>query len=297
MSNKNSEILAHLLDEDFGLNTKDGSRWGKGESHDSMVLDKDRGLIFWNSQGLVLDPLGYLTKIRKLDFNNAKDYLKKFDYEGTFVYTIRSGDEDIVVYPKLVDVFWEDGRKPERREFLYNRGIENQTIDRFQIGWYNGWTMIPIIIDGVFRNFYMRNEKPVKRTRSYYKTGALMFNSDILKLVSTVYIVEGPVDALILNQNGIPAISTTNSLSGFSPEWYSKFLGVKEIIIFGDYDKAGIKEARRVCKTLGETRCKLFIYDKVDQKGYDPVDFFRDGHTKDELMELVEKEGKFIYEV
>jgi len=70
--NTNAEILSNLINQDFGLISKEGSRWGKSEEHSSLVLDKERGIFYWNSEGVVGDPLVYLTKVRRLTFEDAK---------------------------------------------------------------------------------------------------------------------------------------------------------------------------------------------------------------------------------
>ena len=102
--NKNGEILEQLVSQDFGVKSRDGSRWSKGDEHDSLVIDKERGIFYWNSEGIVGDPIVYLTKVRGLDFHEASSILKEFNYEGTHVYTQRYSGEEIVVYPKLVNI-------------------------------------------------------------------------------------------------------------------------------------------------------------------------------------------------
>jgi DNA primase len=291
----NADILAKLIEEDFGLNTREGSRYGNAEEHDSLVLDKERGLFFWNSEGIAGDPFIYLTKVRKYTPDRARDFLKQFSkFNGTYVHTIRNDADDVVAYPELVSVFFEDGR--DKRDYFYRRGLTDATIDRFQCGYWNGWYTVPFFENGTFRNFQLRRDEPVKSFRSYYKTGPLLFNSDILKYTDRVYFVEGPVDAMAMAQNGLAAIST-NMSGNFLPEWYGKFVRTKMIYIVMDDDRAGETEAIRLAKMIGETRSKIFTFGQVEQKGYDPVDWFRDGRTGQELVELVEQESKYLFEL
>lgn len=292
--NPNSEILARFIEEDFGLNTREGSRWGSSDEHDSLVLDKERGIFFWNSQNIVGDPLTYLTRVRHYTFEDAKEYLKTINHIGTYVYTINGKDGDIVVYPKLVDIFYEDGLS--KRDYFYNRGLTDDTINRFQLGFYNNYHTIPIFEGGTFRNFQMRRDNPVKIVRNYYKgVGSLLFNSDILKLTDVVYYTEGPVDAMILSQNGLPAVSSNGST--FKSEWYSKFIYVKKIIILFDNDIAGEKEALRLANVLGTTRCKIYTFKDFEMKGYDPVDYFRDNNKVEDLIKIIDKESKYTFEL
>lgn len=291
--NKNTEILSSLIDEDFGLKFS-GTRYGKAIEHDSLVLDKDRGIFFWNSEGIVGDPLVYLTRVRNYSIEYAREYLKNFGYSGLHVYSIQANGEDVIVYPELVDTFHELGLS--KRDYFYDRGLSDLTIDRFQLGWYNNFYMIPVLENGTLRNFQMRKDNP-KTIRPYYKgIGGLLFNSDILKLVDSFYLVEGPVDAMILSQNGLPAVSTTIS-GNILPTWFSKFVNQKVIYICFDNDDAGRSEAKKVAKVLGVARCRIYTFDEFESKGYDPVDFFRDGNTADDFTTIVKERSKFIFEL
>lgn len=292
--NTNAEILSNLINQDFGLISKEGSRWGKSEEHSSLVLDKERGIFYWNSEGVVGDPLVYLTKVRRLTFEDAKEYLKNFQYTGTHVYTINTKKGDIVVYPKLVDIFFEDGKN--KRDYFYERGLTDDTINRFRLGFYNEFFLVPFFEDGTFRNFQMRKDKP-KTIRSYYKgVGPILFNSDILKVVSTIYYTEGPIDAIVLMQNGLPAISS-NSGGSFLMDWYSKFSNVKKIYLLFDNDNAGRNEAKRVAEILGTTRCKIYCFEDFEEAGYDPVDFFRDGYTTTELSNILNEKSLYTFQM
>lgn len=285
------QILYNLISEDFGISGR--GRWFRSNEHSSLVLDFEKGIFYFNAEGIVGDPLVYLTEVRKWDFNKAKEYLKQLDYIGTFVYHIKGNNEDVIVYPKLVEVFYNLGKNKNRREYFYRRGLTDSTIDRFQLGWYNGYNTIPVFEDGVFKNFQFRKDNP-KTIRNYYTgVGPLIFNVDILKIVNKVYIVEGPIDALILIQNGLPAISTGFVL----PEWYSRFIYQDEIYLLFDNDKAGLDEAKRISRVLGLNRCKIYCFWDFEEKGYDPVDFFRDGHTTQDLLNLVENNSKFEFEL
>ena len=294
--NNNTKILEALISEDFGLKDTE-SNFPKSEEHSSLVLDRRKGIFFWNQEGIVGDPLVYLTRVRKLSFNDAKEFLRNFEYSGTHVHIIKGHDKDVVVYPELVDTFHRLGKPENRRDYLYRRGLTDETIDRFQIGWYNDFTMIPFFINGTFRNFQMRKDIPNKRIKSYYKgVGPLLFNSDILKLVSIVYVVEGPLDALILLQHGIPAIST-NSGGVISSEWHDKFVDQQTIYLIMDNDGAGRKEAKRTAKNLGTTRCRIYTFQDYEQIGFDPIDYFLDGNTDKDFLKLVEEKSQWIWEL
>jgi len=292
--NSQAEILEFLVEQDFGYNSKDLSRWGKGEEHDSLVIDKDKGIFFWNSKGIVGNPLTYLMKVRGMDISKAKELLKDLS-RNTIISVIKNHkNQDVVVQPKLVNIFFNNGLND--RGYFYNRGLTDQTINRFQLGKFNGYYTVPFFEDGEFRNFQIRKENP-KIIKSYYKNiGPLLFNSDILKLVGKIYYTEGPVDAMVLIQSGLPAISS-NCAGGYLNKWYSKFTNIKEIFILFDNDDAGNTESKRLAKFLGENRCKIYNFWDFDKKGYDPVDFIRDGNSKDYLLELIKERCKYSFQL
>jgi DNA primase len=291
----NGNILELLVEEDFGVKSKPSSRWGKSVDHSSLVIDKQRGIFFWNANNVVGDPVVYLCKVRGYSLHDAKEYLKSFAYSGTHVYTITSKNEEVVVYPKLVEVFFEQGLN--NREYFYKRGLTDDTINRFQLGFYNGFSTIPIFENGTLMNFQLRRDKPSKEIRVYYTgLGALLFHSDILKVTDELFWVEGPVDAMVMNQNGLPTVSSSAG-GGYKSDWYSRFVRQNKIYILMDNDSAGRNEAIKLAKFLGENRCIIYTFDQFEMSGYDPVDFFRDGHSASDLLELVEKYGKHSFEL
>lgn len=293
----NGKILERLIDEDFGLDTKENSRWGKSQKHSSLVLDKEKGVFFWNSQEIVGDALIYLTKVRGMSFADAKSYLKSQDgYESTFVYTVKANNQqDIVVFPELVDVFHDLGRT--RREYWYKRGINDNTIDRYQLGWYNGYNTIPIFVDGTFRNFQLRQDVPEKRIKGYYRgVGPLIYNSDVLRVTDKVFVSEGLTDCLRLNQEGIPAVSHNTGAGGWVNSWFKYFINQKEVYVIFDNDTAGREGSEKVAKCLGLYRTKIYTF-AGEEQSYDVVKFFKDGGTKQELLDLVFGESKYLFEL
>lgn len=287
-------LVAKLVDEDFGINGR--GRWFRSDEHSSLVVDDERGLFFYNAENLSGDALSYLLKVRGWNFRDAVNFVKQFKgYKATYTYTVDYEKEDVVVYPKLVDIFWQEGR--ENRGYWYNRGLTDETINRFKLGFHDDWFLIPFFVDSAFRNFQMRKDIPSKRIKSWYKgVGPLLFNSDLLKVVDSVVITEGPVDAILLNQYGIPAVSHNGGAENWLDEWFEYFMYTKNIVIAYDNDKPGRMGARKIAKNLGIYRCKLYNFDGYEDK-YDVVDFFRDGGTKDEFERIIKDGSKYLFEI
>jgi hypothetical protein len=78
-------------------------RWLKGVVHDSLVIDTDNQIFFWNSKELVGDVYIWLTKVEGMTYEQAKDFLKQFsDFSGSFIHTINNSQE-LVVYTKWLE--------------------------------------------------------------------------------------------------------------------------------------------------------------------------------------------------
>ncbi len=290
---ENNSILAKLVEEDFGLeiNSKD---YARSVTHDSLVVDLKHDVFHWNSQNLHGTPYTYLTQVRKLSHSQAKDLLKHFsNWVDTFIHEIR-GNEEIIVYPALVDAFhaelWEDDR-----EYFHSRTITDETISRWKLGKYKNFYTIPVYSDGVLKNIQLRKDDP-KVIRFYYKGTPVIFNGDILKWTNFVYIVEGTTSCIVLNQNGLPTVAPSNGANGFTEEFIRYFIHQKKIVVLFDNDKAGYFGAIRIAKMLGEYRTKIYNFSDFDEH-FDANDFFIGGGTKDEFVEMVNQKSRYVFQI
>lgn len=287
-------LLERLIEEDYGF-VENGSNWGRAEEHDSLVVDRKKQVFYWNSNEVSGDAFIYLTKVRKWSYSDAKEFLKQqLVFKGTFVTEIAKGEE-VVVYPKLVEIFhsniWD-----QDRTYFHSRTITDETISRWNLGYHNGFYTIPIYQDGVFKQFQLRRDNP-KTIRNYYKgIGPLLFNSDLMKLTNKIVFVEAPTSCIVLNQNGIPSVSMNTGAEGFLEEWYPYFIHQREIFILFDNDPAGIKGGIRTAKILGLNRCRLYNFEEFEVKGYDANDFFKDNHTKEEFNEILNTKTRYAFE-
>lgn len=280
-------LLRELIEQQYKL--KGTGKWFKPERGEpsSLVYNSEQDLFFWNSHGIAGDALTWLVKVLGYSFNDAKEYLKSHEtFSGAYTIAIHEGKE-VVALPRLVDAFWEAGKT--NREYWYNRGFKDSTIDRFQLGFHNDWYIIPVFVDGSLRNFQMRKDIPQKSISNWYRgVGPLLYNSTILKLTSSVVITEGPTDAILLNQEGFPAVSHTGGAGGWKEIWNKYFTNQREIYYIADYDSAGMEGAKRVAENLGEYRVKILDWERLFSnelegrtlfKGYDSGELFRELST------------------
>lgn len=290
-------LLEKLVEEDFGFDTN-GGRWGSAEEHDSLVVDREKDLFYWNSADIHGDAYTYLTKVRGWDFATAKEYLKANKFVTSFVVNLTQ-DAEVVTYPPLVDMFHEALKNsPEIMDYFYRRSLTFETMQRFKLGKYKDFATVPIYQDGLFWQLQLRKDRPEKVIRNYYRgVGPRLFNSDILKFTETVYFTEGLVSSIALLQNHLPAVSCNTGATGFMEEWFPYFIHQKTIYLLYDNDSAGEEGVKRTARMLGESRCRLYTFSDFEKKGYDANDFFIDGGTAEQLKALLNDKSKYLCEL
>lgn len=279
-----------LLEKVIGLDyTIQGNsdRWKNTEEHSSLVLDVERQLWFWNSRGARGTPLDYLINVKGIPVDQARKMIDDMVYvrEGHLSRPVRG--DGTVPHPGLVDIFWRNGIND--RGYWYRRCLTDDTIDRFKLGKYDGYWMLPVFIEGHFVNFQCRTDFPEKKIRPWYRGfGPLLYNSSILPFVKTIFVTEGPVDAILLNQEGFPAVSHTGGASGWVDKWFPLFRRQSKIIYVVDNDIAGYNSVRKLARSLGENRLYLLTFGGMPE-GFDTVEFFKIGNTKEDFSKLVDK--------
>lgn len=289
-------LIQDLVQEDFGYE-KEGRNWGRAEKHSSLVVNESEQKWYWNSEETGGDILSYLIKIRGMSKKSAQEIVNN---GRKFISGLPKDSKELIFYSpmeKLVDAFWLLGKN--NREYWYNRKLVDRTIDRHRLGFYNGWSVIPLYNGDDFVNFQMRRDVPEKSITMWYKEKIwkpILVNSGLLSLVDTIFITEGTVDALLLHQEGIPAVTQTNGANVWSPMWYPLFDNVNRIYYIADNDKAGRIAAKRVAESLGQYRTLIYQFEGKPEK-YDTVDFFRDGGSAKDFKELVERDSKYLFEI
>lgn len=159
------------------------------------------------------------------------------------------------------------------------------------MGFTGVWYTIPIFENGKFVNFQARKENPKTVKHWYVGVGPHSFNFSILKLTNWIVIAEGPVDAIMLRQNDIPAVSQTGGSGYWNTDWNPLFATKKRIYVVYDNDYAGVIHANKVAYQWGR-RAKVYNFEGQLPK-YDITDYFKNGGTKDDFMHLLEKESRY----
>jgi DNA primase len=113
-----------------------------------------------------------------------------------------------------------------------------------------------------------------------------------------VVLTEGPVDAIMLRQYDIPAVSQTTGSGYWNKAWNKYFAHLKAIWVVYDNDKAGKEHATKRAEAWG-MRAKIYTFDDYPD-GFDVTDFFKK-HKDDSPRELflakLETEAKYYFEM
>lgn len=184
-------------------------------------------------------------------------------------------------------------RLPQRiREYLEGRGIPDELIDRFLLGWNGQRITIPVANrEGLIRQFRLGRDPqaPESEPKMLTTKGATMEVygwETLLARPQELILCEGEYDRLVLLAHGFKAVTSTGGVTGFSRDWVKDFALVPELFVCFDRDQAGEAGARRVASLLPEARI-VKLPEEVGEHG-DVTDYFvRLGHTAEDFRGLL----------
>lgn len=106
----------------------------------------------------------------------------------------------------------------------------------------------------------------------------------------SVVVCEGEWDALVLNQHGIPAMTSTHGAATFLEEWLPMFKG-RHVAFVYDCDKDGRHYSTRHAKLVAPVARSVRVVDldPARHDKWDVSDWFRDGRSPDDLRALINR--------
>lgn len=194
-------------------------------------------------------------------------------------------------YERLAHYFHNKLEKnSDAYRWLRKRGINDNSIDRFQLGVvldaenglqrFNRSISIPYvrpaldnekspIVAGLrFRHFVPdRTEQKYDALRG---TKAHLYNVEATD-AKDIYLCEGEFDAIILNQLGFRAVGVPGAQM-FNPAWKYLFAGADTVTLVFDGDEAGNKGSQRIASILGE--CCPVVRRALLPAGFDVTDMY-----------------------
>lgn len=129
-------------------------------------------------------------------------------------------------------------------------------------------------------------------------TSIHLYGVDNIRGHAEVYICEGELDAMYLDQLGYPACSIPGALS-WQEHWNWWFEDVRRVFIVLDADDAGHKGALKIAQALGRKARIITLPVPDDEETTDITEYFiRDGYTTGDFDELIsEMRGQRLYSV
>jgi hypothetical protein len=181
-----------------------------------------------------------------------------------------------------------------RSKFRAKRGLTDETIVQYELGWDAGVNRITIPIrdeDGTLVNVrrYRMDAEPSQKMWNWIGCGSPPRLFPLAALAGDrVLVVEGELDAIICNQHGIPAVSGTGGAGRWDPSWSKAFAGKHTFLLY-DNDRDGRIGAKKAQQSLRAHAATVRIIPPVmEEDKSDVTDFFLAGGTTAQLLAAIE---------
>jgi len=272
--------------------------------HDSLVINVEKDLFFWNSMGVGGNAIQFLTKINKMNYRQAKEFLENITGES-YVIKPKPYLEKKIVLPDWNKIKYLTKRAnyyhnnllndPNSIEFWKSQGIDENSVNEFKLGRahecptaYNidSYT-IPYHKDGNIIDITHRLNTTSKNKYRHELKGysTYLFNSDRLKADNRIMwpgdslLIEGEKKAIVLHQNGfrVASISGANAWKdGFIKEFDKSNIDTIYVALDPGMEEISEKLSHKIRK-LGKKAKSIFLPDKPD-------DMIINGITPSEML-------------
>lgn len=184
------------------------------------------------------------------------------------------------------------------RQYLNARGVSDETITRFKLGYgtfyRKKWITIPIKDTfGNYAFFKLRQDPNFGDDKITYPKGvsAQLYDWETLTNANnSIIICEGEMDRLLLESKGITAVTSTHGAGTFKQEWTEHFSQFSNVFVCYDNDAAGKKGAERTAGLIAELNAPethIIHLPETLGAGGDITDYFtKHGGTVEELYTL-----------
>lgn len=230
-----------------------------GDKNPSMSWVKDKNYLYCHACGENISIYTYY-----------KNYLN-FTFSEIMA---ENGIKNIEDHRKMFVENWKRDQKEltqDARDFIYRRGITDETIEHFKFQNYGGNIAIPYYKNNQLVSVkvrYLNPKDPKKKAVSVTGSKPYLFNVDNIDFDKPLIITEGEWDCAIVHQVGYRNVVSVGSgavslstLFEQSEELFAKFM---EIILLSDNDKSGEMMDIKFIEQLEE---KVATVDKSLYKG------------------------------
>lgn len=186
---------------------------------------------------------------------------------------------------------------PHIREYLHKRGLTDEVIDKYKLGYgqfyRKQWITIPIKdVYGNYSYFKLRQDPADGDEKiTYPKTGAeaQLYDWEMLENVNgSLMVCEGELDRLALISKGVIAVTSTHGAMTFKEHWAERIQKCGKVYVCFDLDDAGRKGSERVAKMVENGgSCETYMVTLPSElgEGGDITDYFvKFGGTVEDLF-------------
>ena len=197
---------------------------------------------------------------------------------------------------------------PLRTMLRERRGLTDETLVEFQLGWDGDRITIPIYDEYNtlvnFRRYKWNSNEDQFKVLNYtdeYNNAygeVRIFGIDRVVDSNLDYIVwsEGEMDRLICEQMGFPCACATSGAGTWKPEWTKLFRNKRRVYLAQDNDEAGRNATKKLCEKLYRVVDVYIINwpENFPVKG-DITDFFtKCGQTAEDFQRLLDTATKYV---
>ncbi len=196
------------------------------------------------------------------------------------------------IYDHLARRYHENLPDKARTYLKIERGLSDDVIEKYQLGWDGQRITIPITNRSGHVAFFKLAKAPEDPTAGPKMLASFGSHAELYGWDRTqeppeqIVIAEGEFDRLALESRGFSAVTSTAGALTFRREWADVLRNIREVYICFDRDAAGVAGARRVASFLPDAKI-VQLPDEVGHSG-DVTDFFvRLDRTVDDFRELL----------
>ena len=169
----------------------------------------------------------------------------------------------------------------EAREYAHSRGLNDESIAKFQIGQDRMYMTMPYFRDGRLRGIKKRNCSDRRGLRYIAETGSRgdLFNIDAIQFTNGhCFVVKAELPTILLDQWGFKAVAPTGGEGSWDDRWRTD-LGLSRLTVIGDNDGPG--------RSLGVSRATKFgARLEYPPEEYKDVDEYMLAHPEEALSWL-----------
>ena len=178
------------------------------------------------------------------------------------------------------------------RDYLHARGIRDDLINTYLLGWNGLRITIPITNrDGAVASFKLAKDPDdasdsPKMLAMRGGRAELYGWEEFLGTPTELLICEGEFDRLVLKSHGFAAVTSTGGALAIRPEWAEAFRDIPRVYVCFDRDDAGRRGTTRLARLIPQVR--LVTWPEAVGDGGDVTDFFvRLGHSREDFLDLL----------